>query len=281
MNSVIPIEKAIETIVLLSSAPVNDDLDELLLKKHYQQWLLKIQLHCPILNDKTEFIEIDNSKINVYDGYFKREDRVDYEDAISSSIMYPSIKDRIVKIKEGLIDLREKEPLKASLFDLVINTVIFDQNTRGGTSVNPNYVGVMGVHHDMRAEKEAVPELLLHEMTHNLLFLDELRYQHYKNYELLKQNENKMDSPYLNTVIQLPLDRILHRMVVFVEILEYRNKHIGHSVRESQHLSSDIIRNTCHQYISQIEGKNLTEKLLTDRGQKIFESCRDYFNISS
>ena len=55
-----------------------------------------------------------------------------------------------------------------------MNTVFSISSKRlGGTSVNPRYIGVMCAYYDMMAEKDAIPELLIHEFTHNALFLDE------------------------------------------------------------------------------------------------------------
>ena len=278
MNSIISPQKAIENIIVLCSAPTGNDLDELLLKKIYQDWLKKIQPHCPIISDNTEAIVVDNKSTDFTD-YFIKEDRVTFDQIITESLMYPDVNVRIQHVKSAIHTLHENEPIKGSLFDLIINSVLFDQGiSLGGTSVNPNYIGVICIHNDMYAETAAIPELLLHELAHNMLFLDELRYQHYKDYALLKLRANMIDSPYLDKTIKLPLDRVLHRMVVFIEILEYRNKHIGHMTRRSQHSSTDIILQTTKKYIHDIESLNLHNKLLTTRGYEIYKKCCNYFS---
>lgn len=70
--------------------------------------------------------------------------------------------------------------LKQALFKLIMNAVSCTTGSRiGGTAVNSVFIGVMCAYLGMIADKVSVAELLIHEFTHNILFLGALRFGHY------------------------------------------------------------------------------------------------------
>jgi hypothetical protein len=66
-------------------------------------------------------------------------------------------------------------------------------------------------------------EGLLHELTHTLLMLDELRFSHYPDYQILKKPENLAKSAI--RVEPRPLHSVVHSYVVAVEVLALRQRH--------------------------------------------------------
>lgn len=171
--------------------------DQASLGRAYRAWLRQVQPHCPWVEEGTRSVLVDASS-SAFSGYFKSEDRVEpIEDEAHPFMMYPDVKERMEMFCLARSLLQEKEPLEASMFSMLMHTVLFDTNGGwGGTSVNPNYIGVMGVHRDVCGDFPALVESLLHECTHNALFLDEHRYQHYTDYGLLLREEHKLESPF-------------------------------------------------------------------------------------
>lgn len=102
--------------------------------------------------------------------------------------------------------------------------------------------------------KADVMEMLLHELTHHLLFVDEHNYQHFTYPELIKK-ENYAFSAILN--MMRPLDKVVHSIVVATELVKARTRFL-HDVdarvvhQQSQKMSVDTMK-ACEKHLSNQE----------------------------
>ena len=249
------------------------------LKDAYITYLEKLQPYCPFMRNQYMFYANQETE-KAFENYFVPEYRVpeaglSYEPEI---ILYADPGYRREALEVTLNDLKQRDTIFSELFSLIMNTVFCTTSHRlGGTSVNPRYVGVMCAYYDMMAEKDALPELLIHEFTHNALFLDELRHGYYTDYKKLYDPASYVNANYRGMPIKLPFDRCLHSLIVSAEIILARDTYIGHQPRISQHLSSEEIIKRAKEYIAQIKANKAIHELMKERCHEVFETCATFF----
>jgi hypothetical protein len=256
------------------------NVDYATIKQAFIAYLHKIQPHCPYMAHSQMFHAGDEVE-KAFDHYFAPEIRVPEAGIVydPGMVQYANPSKRQEALEIGLKHIQDKDPIFAKLFQLIMNTVFCTASKRlGGTSVNPSYIGVMCAYYDMTAEEEAVPELLIHEFAHNALFLDELRYGHYTNYQKLSDPSTYVNAVYRDMPIRLPFDRCLHSLIVSAEVLLARDAYIGHENRVSQHLPTDQLIKRAKGYVAQIKANEMIHELMTERCQKIFGVCAEYFD---
>lgn len=251
------------------------------LKQAYHKWLQSIQSDYKHLGD-AELVTTNSYIECSLANYFASEHRVDNVILYANDPTYPNPVDRKNSLNKALDDIRDYDDILYSLINFVMHTILCTSDDKtGGTSVNPSYIGMMCAHYDMHAEQAAVPELIVHEFSHNLLFIDEHRYGHYASYQLLEHDNLKIESYYQDQIIKLPLDRVLHRMVIFVEILYLRDRMIGHAPKINQHLSSSDLIEIIQWYIDQIESNAAIKQLMLARGYYIYSQIKTFIRYAS
>ncbi|WP_422648048.1 HEXXH motif domain-containing protein [Cupriavidus sp. H18C1] len=121
--------------------------------------------------------------------------------------------------------LAQHSPQHAALFDIIITDILLCSSSvaRGGSTSQA--IGLIWMNPGPDYHRSDVVEILVHELTHHALFLDELRYAHY-NYSVLFDSSTWTTSAILN--IPRPLDKVLHSIVVAAEVLLFREQCSGH-----------------------------------------------------
>ncbi|EKD70715.1 MAG: hypothetical protein ACD_46C00429G0008 [uncultured bacterium] len=255
------------------------NLDQNALKKAYRKYLKHIQPHCPYPDNNQLFYSDITTELNFTD-YFSDEefDVKEIERKINvNEVLYKDAEDRKKVLENALSYLEKTDPMFSELFCLIMNTVFCTATKKlGGTSVNPRFIGVMCAYHDMTAEEQAVPELLIHEFTHNVLFLDELRYGHY-HYEKLYDPNLYLDAVDRGVKFKFPLNRCLHSLIVSAEILLARNAYIGHAPKVTQHLTSSKILERSKNYVQIIRQNKDFNQIMTDRSRELFAICEKFY----
>nr|WP_255419209.1 HEXXH motif-containing putative peptide modification protein [Glaciimonas sp. PCH181] len=125
-----------------------------------------------------------------------------------------------------------------AFFELIITDVFImpSTNARGGSTSAA--LGVIWENPKLHYPINDVVEFLVHEMTHHTMFMDELCHEHY-DYNLILSKSNWASSAILN--VPRPLDKVLHSIVVGLEILQFRCKFLGHPVIPNVHPPSDCL----------------------------------------
>lgn len=113
----------------------------------------------------------------------------------------------------------------------------------------------------------------MHELTHTLMFLDELRFLHYKDQEIMYHKENFSLSAILQA--ERPIDRVLHSILVATEVLMFRSKNfVDHSECQIHPSTPSLIDSTLKS-IDQLLSHQNRDKILTSKSLGIIETCQN------
>lgn len=121
------------------------------------------------------------------------------------------------------------EKINPDLFKVFCNHIYYifffgSKTAYGGTSSKS--IGTIWVR-DLRSlsERDRL-EFFVHELTHNLFFVDERVHMHYKDYNDIFDRSAWSLSAILGET--RPLDKCLHSIIVATEVLIFRERHLGH-----------------------------------------------------
>ena len=167
--------------------------------------------------------------------------------------------------------IRENKPELYDLLNIAIHTLFYSRSFHSGGGSVSSLPGTIWCSNRISWSLQDCVEFLVHELTHNLLFLDERVNQHYKDLNKIINPENYAISSILNK--KRPLDKVFHSLVVAYEIISYR-KEFGEKLEKKVHApTSDIIimmKNT----IKSIDTLLLNKDLVTPRFYHLFEELK-------
>jgi hypothetical protein len=131
------------------------------------------------------------------------------------------------------------------LFDLTIHSILLcgsSQNSagmraRGGTS--SKCVGLIWLTMEGHLSPQDIVEMMIHELTHNLVFINELNSPQF-DYDLLNLAENWAQSSILNR--KRPMDKVIHSIIVAHEILFARKHYLPNEDLLKVHPESGLLK---------------------------------------
>lgn len=161
----------------------------------------------------------------------------------------------IAAVLQALETLREMNPEVRELIQLVIHSILLcgsnlneaGLRAYGGTS--SKCVGLMWLSMKGGLSTQDIMELLIHEMTHTQVFIDELNFGHF-DYEHLTKKENWARSSILNR--NRPMDKVIHSIVVSHEVLFARANYLPNTDKISVHPASEVMRANTLQSIASV-----------------------------
>ena len=113
-------------------------------------------------------------------------------------------------------------------------------------------------------------EYYVHELTHNLVYLDEECHSHYKDYHQLNLKRNYAFSAIRGQ--KRRLDLALHSLIVGTELLLLREKKLGHPRVPGIHPTSETLITSCEDTVRSIQSLPW-QSLLANGGKDIFTQC--------
>jgi hypothetical protein len=145
--------------------------------------------------------------------------------------------------RQALFDLRIKCKEVTDILDLVVHSIIIRKpNDKDGpvahSSSAANAVGVIWLSFLDDLTKHDLQELYVHELIHQLLFIDDFLHQQF-NYARMSEQRN-----FGLTAISLtprPLDIVIHSLIVAVELLRARAMYLGEPTSPHVHPPSNRI----------------------------------------
>jgi len=160
-------------------------------------------------------------------------------------------------------------------FDTVITDILILPSHVARAGSTSQAIGVIWTNPRTDYTLHDVIELLVHELTHQAMFIDEVRYSHY-NYGAVVDQTTWARSAILN--VSRPLDKVLHSVVVATEILLLRDQCLGHPIRPAVHPPTPVMICQLQDALSSVEEK-LNEAanhlaIFSHRAWKIFESVK-------
>lgn len=136
------------------------------------------------------------------------------------------------------------------LFETIITDVFILPSTIAKAGSTSQAIGVIWASPKLDYTVHDVIEILVHEMTHHSMFIDELRHRHYV-YENISRKSTWAKSAILGTL--RPLDKVLHSAVVSMEILLLRDQLLGHPVNPRVHPTTDVLTKQLTDAIASLE----------------------------
>jgi len=116
-------------------------------------------------------------------------------------------------------------------------------------------------------------ELLVHELTHNLMFLDERLYTHYTSYPDLLKPSHYCQSAILKT--KRPMDKVVHSIAVATELVRYRQSSAQKTASSTVHPSNEILIMNAQKSIHEIQSRPELFRLLSQRGLQLLGSFEE------
>lgn len=179
---------------------------------------------------------------------------------------------RVQKLQSALNELSKVNSELYLMLQLIIDSIFLRYANDSGGGSTSNAIGVVWINNRDSWAITDLMELLVHELTHNALFIDELRFLHFHDHHKLLQPENFAQSAILHT--KRPLDKVLHSIVVAAEVLQFRKNCLGEPKTPMVHPdSSTLIKQALDAYRS-ITGMSNYKELVTERGRWILDQSQ-------
>lgn len=176
-----------------------------------------------------------------------------------------------------LVDLLARDEHYAAMFELVIHSIFVtrtNKTSNGYQSHGGSASGAIGtIWLSMRSDLSEIDviEMYVHEMTHQLLFLDELVHGHF-DYGKIPHEENFAYSAILNRI--RPLDKVVHSIVVATEVLLARRCLQFTETGRSIHPDSERLAKEALHAISTVNALSNVAQLVTPRVLQLLARCR-------
>jgi len=209
-------------------------------------------------------------------GSFKvsRIDDLFQESIIGSMYTSSEIKSYADKIYKALDKIKDLDSEIASIFKVYVNEIAIQKSgytkdgkrSLGGTSSKS--IGKIWFAPRHSFSLSDYIELVAHELTHNLIFVDELNYGHFE-YNNMGEEEYFAKSAILNK--NRPMDKVFHSIVVAAEILQWRENLLANLPNATVHPESSKIRSSILESIKSIYANPKAFSLMKDRPKVILE----------
>lgn len=245
------------------------------LKKMYHFYLNEKQKRIIEYSENTRII-IDRNYAEALKQHFdgieeSRLDDLDQKNVILSGDDQ-SINEKKLLIEKAIDRLKELSEDHYNLLNILITDIfIMPSNIATGGSSSES-IGLIWANPKIDYPVIDIVEFIVHEMTHNCMFIDEHNYLHYDYTEILKK-ENWAMSAILKR--PRPIDKVLHSIIVSVEIILFRDKIIGHPNKPKIHPPTNLLIDQTLISIKSLEDVAIKNKnILTDRALSLLDSSK-------
>lgn len=265
------IESCIKTLVLLASTVSSQPIESVFeLKKSYILFLKKIYPDClPALGERDEQFCFNLEWIKKIVMKYKDDGILtDLKPDIDLDTSFASMRQALNCVQKGKEIIKDYNPSLMEVFDLTIHTLFYARSTHSGGGSVSDAPGIIWCSIRRNWTDMDIAEFLVHELTHNLVFLDELCYQHYYSMVALADEKTHAKSTILNK--QRPLDKTFHSLVVTHEVLCYRQE-AGEPARPHVHPTSAKMLASCKETIASILSVINKNNLVTSKFREIIE----------
>lgn len=274
MLRTIGIKRNIETLFALPQPYAQEgDYSFLGLKRAYKKFLHQIQPSVPASSlDTIEFLK-DIPRTRELIALFAEKSRLDDFDRIFSDD-FQFHNEQLDLVEQHLQELKKVDEQLYSLFSLAINIFFSGPSELASGGSSSGAIGCIWINPRPTWGPQDFLEFFVHEMTHNLIFLDEYRYHHYEGYAGMFLEENYAKSAILAK--KRPLDKVFHSILVSTEVLLTRRDILGHPESPILHPPTSIILEKTSESIDNVERNPTVYSLLTSRGKELIAACKEH-----
>jgi len=178
---------------------------------------------------------------------------------------------RLRHVRDGLTYLRSKDPVLGSLISTIVNIVFFHPAAHRGGGSTPQAYGIIWCNPSPKWTPIDFVEFLVHEFTHQALFLDEQVHTYFKDRSLLSNTDTFVPSSIRHSKRRLDLS--LHSLMVATEIVLLRSRlGLEDSERHLHPATQNLLSTSINTATAILEMDHLYG-LLTKRSQFLTEIC--------
>ena len=192
-----------------------------------------------------------------------------YEERLETFEKYSQAKEFISKVDIELHDL----------FEFVVHSVFTKRSKKVRGSIcnaasTSNAIGVIFINSSPKLTVNDVIELLVHEFTHNLLFIDETNHVQF-DYDLIIKPEYFSKSAILDK--RRPLDKVVHSILVSAQIIVFRQRYgqLYDLSEVSIHPKTDVMIGTTREAITELLAGENNRKTMTDHTIELVVQAQD------
>jgi hypothetical protein len=174
-------------------------------------------------------------------------------------------------LEDTLIALRTGNPRLGALFDLAINRLFFFPFEAAAGGSHSRCIGVIWANPDRSWTLPDAMEFCIHELTHNLFFLEEMVNPLYRDFLALQAPENFA----ISAIRRSPrrLDLVVHSLFVGIEILLARSRWLGQPATSVLHPSSSKLAQDCRATLRSIQAIPDWQSLFLPNGLALLEEA--------
>jgi hypothetical protein len=250
------------------------------LKRPYLGFLRDLHKDFPINENENQIIR-DPAAARALTGAFAASQVNDLhqERMVAGLYQDEALNERAGVVQDQLRHLREINAEVAELFQLVIHSILLagsGENNEGrrahGGSSNSR-IGLLWMSLHSRLSAQDIMEMLIHEMTHNLVFIDELNFGLFEYPEMTKI-ENWARSSILKR--KRPMDKVVHSIVVSTEILHARAAYLPNAEPLSAHPDSASMKESTLAAIDSVLTHPNRDAICQPRAIELVEKSRQH-----
>jgi hypothetical protein len=266
----------LETVILLARPYMRtgESLTRESLRRAYITFLNTMQPDVPrTLQEHTAFVS-DPETVSTLIHLFNADSTLDdlHRQVVNDQERGRTSLAKLDATQEAFHEVGVDNPDFGEMLSFITSMIYCARSSVGGGGTSSNAIGVIWADHRPSWSYRDKAEFFLHELTHSLMFLDELRYQHYT--DLADAWEPKYFALSAVLATRRPLDKVLHSLVVATEVLLGREQWLGHPESPRLHPPSPVMLQSCLKTIDSIESSPVVMGRLLPRGQALVALCK-------
>lgn len=257
----------------------------------FRKYLKSVHSDYPINLSKKDIIVSNESHAQVFTSAFSSSDLNDLnqERLVGHLESSPALETKSDMVRNAIKKLRNINPILSDIFEVTVHSIIIctsnfsikGMRARGGTT--SKCIGLIWLSISSEMSEENILEMLIHELTHTLIFIDELNYEHF-DYTNLPKKEFWATSSILKK--SRPMDKVVHSILVSIELLLARRTFLSiHDEKKLIHPNtSELISNLNRSIDSVLEHPNLDQvcrpraiELVLNTQKRLIELERDIY----
>jgi hypothetical protein len=250
------------------------------LKRPYLRFLRNLHTDLPI-NEDSQPVVNDPATARALTGAFAASQVNDLHQERMVADLYTgeALIERARIVRDRLAGLRDVNPEVAELFHLAIHSVLLagsgangeGRRAHGGSS--NSCIGLIWLSLHSRLSGQDLIEMMVHELTHNLVFIEELNRGLFE-YPVMTKIENWAQSSILKR--RRPMDKVVHSIVVSTEILHARATYLPNAEPLSVHPESASMKQSTLAAIESVMEHPNRDNICRPRAIELVEKCREH-----
>jgi len=184
----------------------------------------------------------------------------------------------IKRIKSAYDYLSSMSEGHSSFLNLIIEKIFVDESDVAAGGTTSDAVGVIWANPHPKFDNSDLAEFLVHEFTHNCMFIDEWIHPHY-DYSIMEDKSTWALSAILDKM--RPIDKVVHSLVVAAEIVLLRRHLLGEPTEPKAHPPSDMILHSIQTTVRDLQRVHNETGVLTDRTLELADIAYHKTQISS